>query len=149
MCRHTHTRKTRTHRKHHDTQEKHDTTHQANKHPHTDNCQHSPHESTQKTRKPSLIHKEASNHKHKCKHTHTHQKQKQHTLEISVGCTHSLPWLTRIYHSQKITHLLRSLAHVTRRIGQNHVIRNACILEPTFEWSCLSQKSDGSQPQAV
>ena len=72
---HTHTRKTRTHRKHHDTRKnmtpltKQPNTH-AHKHPHTDNCQHSPHESTQKTLKLLLIHKQASNHKHKCKHTH-------------------------------------------------------------------------------
>ena len=81
---------------------------------------------------PCLTNKQ---HKHKCKHTHTHQKQKQHTLVIAIG--------------HKNTHLLHSLVHVTRQIGQNHVIRNVCILEPTFEWSCLSQNSDGSKPKAV
>ena len=121
-------KKTHTHRKHHDTRKnmtpltKQTNTH-AHKHPHADNCQHSPHE------------KQASNHKHKCKHTHTHQKQKQHTLEIAIG--------------QKITHLLHSLVHDTRQIGQDHIIRNVCILEPTFEWSCPSHKSDASKPQAV
>ena len=83
-CTHTHTRKTRTHRKHHDTRKnitplnKQTNTH-AHKHPHTDNCQHSPHESTQKTRKLSLIHKQASNHKHKCK-THTRTQNRNNTL---------------------------------------------------------------------